>query len=125
MLILPDGSKSLIPAAWTDFRTTIDLPHSLQLAGSFDDLLRLRSLVDTLLLRCSAVTTVTSGRGQESHAATESELPRHSDSGDRCLWEQFDDEQKRLVIETLTRLIVKLTQPSNQQEQTREKRTND
>jgi len=44
---------------------------------------------------------------------------------DRCLWEQFDDEQKRLVIETLTRLVVKLTQPSNQQEQTREKRTND
>ncbi len=42
-----------------------------------------------------------------------------------CLWEQFDDEQKRLVIETLTRLLVKLTQTSNQQEQTQEKRTND
>ena len=42
-----------------------------------------------------------------------------------CLWEQFDDEQKRLVIETLTRLVVKLTQASNQQEQTQEKRTND
>jgi phenylpyruvate tautomerase PptA (4-oxalocrotonate tautomerase family) len=23
-----------------------------------------------------------------------------------CLWEQFDDEQKRIVIETLTRLLV-------------------
>ena len=41
-----------------------------------------------------------------------------------CLWEQFDDEQKRLVIETLTRLVVKLTQASNQ-EQTQEKRTDD
>jgi predicted Fe-S protein YdhL (DUF1289 family) len=42
-----------------------------------------------------------------------------------CLWEQFDDEQKRLVIETLTRLVVKLTQANNHQEQTQEKRTND
>jgi phenylpyruvate tautomerase PptA (4-oxalocrotonate tautomerase family) len=42
-----------------------------------------------------------------------------------CLWEQFDSEQKRLVIETLTRLLVKLTQANNQEEQTREKRHND
>ena len=41
-----------------------------------------------------------------------------------CLWEQFDDEQKRLVIETLTRLLVKLTRANNQ-EQTQEKGTND
>jgi predicted Fe-S protein YdhL (DUF1289 family) len=42
-----------------------------------------------------------------------------------CLWEQFDDEEKRLVIETLTRLLVKLTQANNQEEQTRERRHND
>jgi predicted Fe-S protein YdhL (DUF1289 family) len=42
-----------------------------------------------------------------------------------CLWEQFDDEQKRLVIETLTRLLVKLTQTNHHQEQTQEKRGND
>jgi phenylpyruvate tautomerase PptA (4-oxalocrotonate tautomerase family) len=42
-----------------------------------------------------------------------------------CLWEQFDDEQKRLVIETLTRLLVKLTQANNQAEQAKEKRHND
>jgi predicted Fe-S protein YdhL (DUF1289 family) len=42
-----------------------------------------------------------------------------------CLWEQFDDEQKRLVIETLTRLLVKLTQTNHHQEQTQEKRVND
>ena len=44
---------------------------------------------------------------------------------ERCLWEQFDDEQKRLVIETLTRLLVKLTQAKNHQEQPQEKRIND
>jgi predicted Fe-S protein YdhL (DUF1289 family) len=42
-----------------------------------------------------------------------------------CLWAQFDDEQKRLAIETLSRLVVKLTQASNHQEQTPEKRAND
>jgi len=42
-----------------------------------------------------------------------------------CLWEQFDDEQKRLVIETLTRLLVKITQANNPKEQTRERRHND
>jgi phenylpyruvate tautomerase PptA (4-oxalocrotonate tautomerase family) len=42
-----------------------------------------------------------------------------------CLWEQFDDEQKRLVIETLTRLLVKLTRANNHQELTQEKRIND
>jgi hypothetical protein len=82
VLILPDGSKSLIPASWTDFKTTIDLPRNPQLTGSLEDLFRLRTLADTLLLRCPAGATVTSGRGQESHAATESELHRHSDSGD-------------------------------------------
>lgn len=34
-----------------------------------------------------------------------------------CLWEQFDDEQKRIVIETLARLLVKATR-DNHQEQT-------
>ena len=33
-----------------------------------------------------------------------------------CLWEQLDDEQKRSVIETLARLLVKAT--GNKQEQT-------
>jgi predicted Fe-S protein YdhL (DUF1289 family) len=33
-----------------------------------------------------------------------------------CLWEQFDDEQKRTVIETLARLLVKAT-PDKHQEQ--------
>ncbi len=31
------------------------------------------------------------------------------------LWEQFDDAQKRAVIETLSRLLVKATQPHPQE----------
>jgi phenylpyruvate tautomerase PptA (4-oxalocrotonate tautomerase family) len=41
------------------------------------------------------------------------------------LWEQFDDEQKRIVIETLTRLLVKLAQTNNQQEQIQKEQNND
>ena len=32
------------------------------------------------------------------------------------LWEQFDDEQKRIVIETLARLLVKATRASSQEQ---------
>ena len=34
------------------------------------------------------------------------------------LWEQFDDEQKRIVIETLARLLVKAARANNRKEQT-------
>jgi len=32
------------------------------------------------------------------------------------LWEQFDDEQKRIVIETLARLLVKTTRNKHQEQ---------
>ena len=32
------------------------------------------------------------------------------------LWEQFDDEQKRIVIETLARLLVKAARANNQEQ---------
>ena len=31
-----------------------------------------------------------------------------------CLWEQFDDAQKQVVIETLVRLLVKATRSNEQ-----------
>jgi hypothetical protein len=34
-----------------------------------------------------------------------------------CLWEQFDDEQKRILIETLSRLLIKAAQGSDRQEE--------
>ena len=33
-----------------------------------------------------------------------------------CLWEQFDDEQKRIVVETLARLLVKASRDQNQEQ---------
>ena len=32
------------------------------------------------------------------------------------LWEQFDDEQKRIVIETLARLLVQATRDQHQEQ---------
>jgi hypothetical protein len=81
VLILPDGSKSLVPAEWTDFGATTGPPPGGQFVGYRDDLLRLRGLVDGLLRRTAAA-PVTSGAGQENHAATVSELPRHPHPGD-------------------------------------------
>jgi predicted Fe-S protein YdhL (DUF1289 family) len=34
-----------------------------------------------------------------------------------CLWEQFDDEQKRTVIETLARLMTQAVRPDQRQEE--------
>jgi predicted Fe-S protein YdhL (DUF1289 family) len=33
-----------------------------------------------------------------------------------CLWEQFDDQQKRIVIENLARLLVNATRDRNQEQ---------
>ena len=80
VLILPDGSKSLIPASWTDFQATAAPPtDGPQLVGSLEDLLRLQSLADALLRRTVASTDLPapSAANQESHAATESKLHRH------------------------------------------------
>ena len=63
VLILPDGSKSLVPADWTDYPNPASPPPAAQLVGSLDDLLRLRDLIDALLRR-SASLPVKSGASQ-------------------------------------------------------------
>jgi hypothetical protein len=35
-----------------------------------------------------------------------------------CLWERFDDEQKRTLIETLARLMTQAVRPDPPQEET-------
>ncbi len=56
VLILPDGSKSLIPVDWTDLASPAQ-PQQVRSAqtaatlGSLEDLLHARALVDALLSR--------------------------------------------------------------------------
>ncbi|MCP5113468.1 MAG: hypothetical protein GY953_21755 [bacterium] len=84
LLILPDGSKSLIPAAWTDFDSAARSPQQQRpLVGSLEDLLRTRFLVDALLNRAAGSTEApaTPVTEQESHAPTTAEVQRHPDPG--------------------------------------------
>jgi hypothetical protein len=59
LLVLPDGTRSLVPADWTDLSSTREAnsePVSAQhaLVGSCDRLLRARAVVDALLQRTEA-----------------------------------------------------------------------
>ena len=51
LLVLPDGSKSLIPAAWTDLEPRDQESDQPQAIGSIRDLLHVRTVVDGLLGR--------------------------------------------------------------------------
>ena len=60
ILILPDGSKSMIPADWTDFssmtrpRKAVSVRATAAL-GSIEDLLHARAITDALLNRLAAI----------------------------------------------------------------------
>src|SRR5881227_1032723 len=51
ILVLPDGSRSLIPAAWTDFGVDETAGPSNEVLGSLGDLQRARTVVDGLIHR--------------------------------------------------------------------------
>lgn len=51
LLVLPDGSKSLIPAAWTDLQPRDQERDEPEAIGSVRDLLRAQTIVDALLHR--------------------------------------------------------------------------
>jgi len=62
VLILPDGSKSMVPAEWTDFalttqpeRTSSTVPSVALTVGTLEDLLHARAVVDALLSRIAGV----------------------------------------------------------------------
>jgi hypothetical protein len=81
VLILPDGSKSMIPAEWTDFALPAQLePASVVPApptlGSLEDLLHARAVVDALLSRLAAVANEDSNK--ESSIARKKPKPVRS-----------------------------------------------
>jgi hypothetical protein len=58
LVVLPDGSRALIPASWTDWTATAEEPaqsrpeHRDSCLASLADLLHARGIVDALLGRC-------------------------------------------------------------------------
>jgi hypothetical protein len=63
-LVLPDGSKSLIPAAWTDIDADADPASGPETLGSLVDLLHARAVVDGLIHRAE------SGRPEDAEQPT-------------------------------------------------------
>ena len=115
VLILPDGSKSLIPADWTDFAAASpSRMHDNHLIGSLEDLLQLRFLADALLQRAatSAAQLFHSRRAMPQLNLNFLDIP----IPETCLWEELDDEYKQLVIETLARLMLNAVRTGKPQE---------
>jgi hypothetical protein len=91
LLVLPDGSRSLIPASWTDFPgsdQTIRTGHTPHVAlASLSDLLHARSIIDALLRRLPTFREEPAQpTGKERERATESgysgrSTARHSGVG--------------------------------------------
>jgi hypothetical protein len=75
LLVLPDGSRALIPAAWTDLEAPVE-PARAEALASLDDLLQARRLLDGLLRRAVLAgeddRPVPSGEEAEAAAATRS-----------------------------------------------------
>jgi len=79
LLVLPDGSRSLIPAAWTDLRTTPDKAAAVTTRpqaslASISQLLHTRTIVDALVRQRKASEQRASHSGGEEWkgGATES-----------------------------------------------------
>jgi hypothetical protein len=123
VLILPDGSKSLIPADWTDLASAKQSkrPFSAQTAatlGSLEDLLHARAVVDALLSRLAVPTSETRNTParKESHIAREKSDPVRSSPQRDPPWETLHDEHKILATDILARLLAN-TAPRNHDEE--------
>src|SRR5215468_8037130 len=81
LVVLPDGSRSLIPASWTDWNTGADgapesaaVLHELCVAP-LADLLRARVIVDALLSRCLIPQAMSAADEEGCHATFLEDLP--------------------------------------------------
>ena len=117
LVVLPDGSRSLIPANWTDWnaeqarRTPADDAGGAHDLGRLGDLLHLRKIIDALYDR-----PVESVQCKESSHATEPGLSRPPRSSTNPLpaapsattWEQVDEASRIAALEILSRLIARM-----------------
>jgi hypothetical protein len=54
IVVLADGSRLLVPAAWTDLEESVSAPTAAGTLGSVEDLLAMRRVLDGLLRSSSA-----------------------------------------------------------------------
>ena len=117
LVVLPDGSRSLIPANWTDWnaeqarRTPANDAGGAHDLGRLGDLLHLRKIIDALYDR-----PVESVQCKESNHATEPGLLDRPDlppnpfpaAPSATAWEQLDEASRVAALEILARLIARM-----------------
>ncbi|MEJ7715341.1 MAG: hypothetical protein WKF40_06415 [Thermoleophilaceae bacterium] len=104
ILVLPDGSRSLIPAAWTD----LEAPAGATVAGtlgSLGDLLAARRVLDGLLGR-GVLAGRDDGRSLTGRPIVQLCLDlREGPAPAVALWEVLADERRQAALALLSALI--------------------
>jgi hypothetical protein len=109
-LVLADGSKSLIPAEWTDLepRAGVKQPQAL---GSVADLLHARTVLAPLLHRIDRGADGDDARQpskEVARAAAAAPGPDQHPDPPPALWEALSGEQQAAVVALLARLIARM-----------------
>ena len=116
LVILPNGSRSLIPAAWTDWRggnalpSDGDIDHRSSL-GKLGDLLQLGTVIDAVLSRApESAPPVESSHAAEPGVSDLSQPPsrRPPTSPPPAAWEQLDEAARLAALAVLARLIARM-----------------
>jgi hypothetical protein len=112
--VLPDGTRSLIPAAWTNLPgshgPSKDAPHPRPtVLAELRHLLQARTVIDPLLDRLAVVTPAAvhpRKKGRGKRAATELSRTTVSDNVGP-VWDALEETQRAEVIATLARVMAK------------------
>ncbi len=117
-LVLPDGSKSLIPASWTDVDIGPEASSGPETLGSLDDLLHARAVVDALIHRAATQ------RAEDAQEPTE-EVPMQPPlplagliAPPPLAWEHLAPGEQLEAVAVLARLIAQLVQPTPEEGET-------
>jgi hypothetical protein len=112
LVILPDGSRTLIPAAWTDWsrgqnsalkRSAGDNADTAETLCTISDLLKARAVTDALLSRL--VESAPEQEGDDAVRVGVSRTAQGPDDGSNGPWDQIDPQAQIAALVLLSRLI--------------------
>jgi Family of unknown function (DUF5372) len=114
LLVLPDGSRSWIPACWTDLKTALDQAPAANIdqparLATLSQLLHTRTIVDALLRRREASDDEGLQTGEEECKGGATEPARSAAAQrQRGSLEHTRRSTKAAVVATLVRLMVQV-----------------
>jgi hypothetical protein len=101
ILVWPDGSRVMVPAAWTDLEGRVE-PASTGTLGSLADLFAARRVLEPLLAR--AVLSERDDRRSRAERQLRLDLAE-SPAPAAALWELVGEQQRRAAMALLAALI--------------------